>query len=156
MRLFIIILSYVFLMGVGMDTFSAKIFPESEKDKISDVVLFDVAKNLKSKFNLYPIGSGGKMLDEIKLLSLSFEYIDTLNIEEIRNLFISCAEIFIKTINENKKIRQFLFEYPVTIKNVELTIFFVTKEGNSVLPPSIAVVSNKDNKISYSRIKNAR
>ena len=124
-----------------------------KKEIITDKILNDVAAELRKRYSLYLLGTGGSMMDEIKLLSLTFETLKKHNLEEARKLYVISFKVFLEKINQNKKIRNYLLNHPFNSKNIDLVIFFVDEKGDFYSPPYISVIRNKGNILVY-EIKN--
>ena len=122
----------------------------TDREKIADRITLKTAKILKEEKNLSPIGFGGSMMEDVKIIYVAFTYInDSYNVNEARKLIVYCAEKYINEINNNKKIRPYLHNYPFKADNLELDIFF--KDQNNLSPPypNIYFVSLRNGLISY-------
>lgn len=102
-------------------------FVQDEKSKLCNEVLHKTASKLKREKNLVPCGTGGQIMDEVKKLTLHFDYYKTIDISEARKLLIVAAEDLIATINATEKLRPYLIRYPCNEKNVEIAIFLEAK-----------------------------
>jgi len=100
-----------------------------------------VAAQLKTDKELYPCGSGGQMMDEIKMLALSFNYYKDIDIPEARKLLVESVNTFTQTINNEKRIHPYLNNYPFTPKNIELRIFIYKKGTVDINPGHLSIVS---------------
>jgi hypothetical protein len=104
----------------------------SEKQQLASKLKAKAAKEISQKYGLTPSGSGGQMLDEIKMLYLAFECRRPLTLDETRSLMVHCVNDFLITINENEEIRPYLVNYPFTAKNIEMAIFFQDCAGKDL------------------------
>lgn len=115
-------------------------FP-SEKQKLVNKIRKDSAVQLKNELGLIPCGAGGQMMDQIKMLALSFDYREPIDIETGRELLIAAVEKFAAEINSNEAIRPYLGNYPFGPKNIEIRIFIKDRNGQEVGPEKICVIS---------------
>lgn len=101
----------------------------TEDEKLVNSVMYEVAKKLKKEKKLIPCGSGGQMMNEVKLLRLMFDYHSPVEIEEGRELLIAAAEEFVFQINAKEELRQYLYRYPFQLKDVEIEIYIHNPDG---------------------------
>ncbi len=94
------------------------------KNEAVDQILIKVTKQLRSKLGLLPFGTGARMMDKVKMLSLSFMYPESIDLETGRAILIQAADIFVAAINAEGKIRPYLDTVPFTPQNVQVWIFF--------------------------------
>lgn len=96
-------------------------------------------------------GVGGSSLDHRqRVFFLDFWTEKKLNLEEARTLFVRTANDFLKQVNENKKLRPYLENYPATINNLELSIGFFGPGLEHLSSQYISRVLAIDGKIFYS------
>lgn len=109
------------------------------------------ASEMNDKYGLSPFGSGGKGGDPGKYLGMyvAFQSNKPILKDEARRLILSISEEFLKKINENEEIRPQLQNFPFTIKNIEVAIFFTNPDGTDAKDPYIGVVGNTEGKIRY-------
>lgn len=101
--------------------------------KLAHEITEKTAKELKAQKNLYLIGTGGQMMDDIQMMAMSFNYYQEVNLKTARELTIYAIDEYLSAINNNKEVRPYLHEYPFTAKNVEIRIF-VYNPDRSELP----------------------
>lgn len=106
----------------------------SDDELIVDELLAKTASYLKKEKGLEPMGSGGRMLQKIKMLELAFIYKQPLDIEDGRKLLVETVETFVDIINNDKRIHPYLNNYPFEPKNVEIRIL-IQKQDLSLLEP---------------------
>ncbi len=119
-----------------------------EHVKQADKILEVTSKELEKKYNLSLSVVGGSMMKEIKILSLGFSSQETLDMNQARELIMSCAKIFLNNINTSTEIRPYLYNFPATEKNIEIEIYFQI-HGVAVKAPKIAVVDLSHGKVVY-------
>jgi hypothetical protein len=125
-------------------------------EKISNKIVAESSKEIAEKYNLTIIGDGGSMMDDVKMLALSFNCDQPRNIEEARKLTVNCMNMFLENINKNESIRPYLHNYPFTEKNIEIMIFFRDKNEYRPAPPLIANITSTNGVIYYYIDKNNR
>jgi hypothetical protein len=138
------IISWIFISSVNVEY----VIPEYEK--ISDRITAITAQSLRRKYQLDPIGSGGSMMHDVEMLALSFNCYRPLSIDESRKLIISCANEYLRSINDNEEIRPYLHNYPFTEQNIQVTIF-VYEDSNftKINPGQVSSLSTLNGKIRY-------
>ena len=97
---------------------------QSNHGKEASRILNEYSNEVKKKYDLFTIGSGGALMDDIKELDLHFEGIKKLTVPEARILYVSLMEGLINKVNNDKKVRSYLHDYPFTYKNVKIMINF--------------------------------
>jgi len=78
-------------------------------------------------------------------INLTFDSNRTIDIEQARKIMVYCIENLCKLINENKKLRPFLADYPFTVKNIDISFYFKAENNEDV---SYVTICNY-NTISY-------
>ena len=99
-------------------------YSSPEYIKLSNHAISSFSKEVFYTDELLLIGAGGALHEDIKILSLAFESRKELNLEKARKLFINTTEHFLSDINNNSSIKSYLHTYPMTIKNLHLSISF--------------------------------
>jgi len=115
-----------------------------EYEKISNKIVTEASKEIAQKYDLTFIGDGASMMDDVKMLALSFNCDQPRNIDDTRKLTVNCMKMFLGNINKNEAIRPFLHNYPFTEENIQIRIFFTDKHGNRPTPPLIANVTDTE------------
>lgn len=118
-------------------------------EKIADILTHKTAKKLEKENKLYLIGTGGGMIDDIKMMSMSFNYYHEVNIKLARELVVSSVNEYLIAINNNKKIRPCLHEYPFTSKNVEINIFIYKLDHSYPPQDKIQCISAINGNVKY-------
>jgi len=121
----------------------------SEDEKLADSILRKVALKLKEDKNLWPCGTIGQKLNKIEVLGLGFNYYESISVEEARRLLIYCVNEFIKTVNQDEKIRPYLSNYPFEPKNIEIDIFMRNLDGSDFEPGKLCVAAAIDGNLEY-------
>ena len=89
-------------------------------------------------------------MKDVEEIGLSLSTQKKLNLEQTRQLFISLIQNLLNKINSDTRIRPYLHNYPFTSKNLCLSLHFVDKKDDNVLPPYIGTVRLMFGKVFYS------
>ena len=123
--------------------------PCLDYEVLADKVISQTARQLKKEKDLIPVGTMGQMMGDIQAIGLSFQYFHLVNLEEARELLVNAIQVFLRNINENKKIRPYLHNYPFTTKNIEITIWIYKPGGSDPEQGSIECITLRRNKLIY-------
>jgi len=99
------------------------------KQSLANDVRLQAAFQLKRENRLIPFGIAGRMMDEIKMLGLSFQYYTEIGVEEMRKLLLTSGELFLSVINSNELIRPYLNNFPFEVENIEIEIYLFNPNG---------------------------
>ncbi|MCE5294366.1 MAG: hypothetical protein LLF94_07100 [Chlamydiales bacterium] len=116
-------------------------FFEPNYVEIAHGITAKVAKKIHNEKNLLPIGTGGGMRGDIKMMAISFSYQQEVDIPTARELLVYCVEEYLSAINADEKVRPFLHNFPFTAKNIEIRIFFSTKNDEDVPVGKLSIAS---------------
>lgn len=145
-------LFFIFILLFGCDR-NIDGNTHANKEDLSNELLFKISMKLKKEKKLQPFGRGAEAFDEIKMLYLSFQYYEQMDIDDARGLLIEAVHIFLKSINEEGRIRPYLKNYPFEPKNIEMSIFFKKPDGSAVDPNKLCLVFlNNQGKLRYEKI----
>ena len=114
----------------------------SDKEKITDEILNQVAIQLKKEKGLIPCGTGGQAMNQIQMLALSFDYRQPVDIDKSRELLITAVDTFVAAINANEAVRPYLGNYPFTPKNIELRVFLQNPDRSNVQSGQLSIVTS--------------
>jgi hypothetical protein len=118
-------------------------------EKIADKITIETAKNLKEEKNLFLIGIGGRMMHDIQMMGMSFNYYQKVDLSSARKLLVEAVETYLSNINNNQNIKPFLHEYPFTAKNVEVRIFIYEPDRSELPPEDIYRISSRNGILRY-------
>jgi hypothetical protein len=121
----------------------------SPKERVSDEILNKVIFDMQKKYDLYACGTGGEMMDEIRMLAISFFYYHPIDIDEGRQLLISAIQHLVDEVNNNPEIRPYLANYPFQAKNIEIRVFICNPDGSNINPGMLSVVSSINGVLKY-------
>jgi len=77
-----------------------------------------------------------------------FRYYNEITVEEARKLLLETGNLYLKTINENEKIRSFLENYPYGPENIEINIF-INPGNRTPKSDGLGVIAIIDGKLKY-------
>lgn len=118
-------------------------------EKIADKITEKTAKKLKNQKNLVLIGTGGKMMNDIQAMDMSFNFYQEMDLKSSRELIIYVINEYLSAINSNNEVRPYLHEYPFTAKNIEIDIWFFQPDGTDLPLDKIYYVSAIDGILTY-------
>jgi hypothetical protein len=148
------LITFVFLLLIGINGHSKEGKSKNENVnyvKYVDEIVRGFSKEMKKDFGLVFIGSGGRMSEDVDAISVRFLAYQRAGIEEARELEVKSTEKLLKMINEHKKIRSYLREYPFVSKRVNVSISFKDPNNRRYVDGSVAVVSNVNGKVYYDK-----
>ena len=130
---------------------------EPDYEKIADNITHNTALKLRKEKDLIPIGSGGRMMDDIKKMMLAFHYYKQVDIPTARRLLVYCVDEYLSDINTNEEVRPYLHNYPFTTKNIEIELYFYKEDRRDVpLGQILAAVANEGRVSFYIHNKEGR
>ena len=129
-------------------------FFEPNYEKIADGITAKVAKKIRNEKKLFPIGTGGGMRGDIKMMAISFKYQQEVDIPTARELLVYCVEEYLNAINADEKVRPFLHNFPFTAKNIEIRLFISTPENGNVPFGKICCAGAIEGRVDYD-VRNA-
>lgn len=118
----------------------------TDYEKLADKIAISTAKKLEKEKGLILLGTGGRMMNEIEIMSISFEYRKDVEIDQARKLLIEAAEEYLSEINADEKIRPYLHNYPFTPDNIKIEIYF---RGIKLSFDKVHIAAVSDGKVSY-------
>ena len=134
-------MKYFFALIICFSLFYFFFLREVHHSKFAHKITIQTAQKLRDEKELYLIGTGGQMMDDIKMMYMGFQYFKTVDIEIGRDLLVSSIQLYLNEINNNEKVRPYLHEYPFTAKNVEIRIWIRNADGSQVASDKIRYVS---------------
>jgi hypothetical protein len=148
MRSMIIIsfITSIFLLNIIVHLFAPSNLSKSE---LVDKLLKETGNNLKSEKNLQLIGTGSRMMNEIKMLGLSFRMNKPVTIQEARNLLIYSVDTLVSKINHDEKLRPYLIKQPFTAENVQIRIFIDNGSDSYLNSEPLYLISALEGELNY-------
>ncbi len=119
---------------------------------LADKQIAVFSKEIEKEKKFILVGSGGRMMNCISELSLSFwsYYPMRLSIPEARKLIIEMTDKFKNEVNENEQIRPYLCKHPIDQKNIEISVCFWEAPHKRVPEDFVAGVRQSQGVIYYS------
>lgn len=140
----------ILLFLSGCDSINlAPTYVSSEKVELTNEIQKSAAKRITKKTDLVLCGTGGGMMNEIRMVALSFDYYKPVNQIIGRKLLITASEELLNEINQNEKVRKYLIRYPFPPKNIQIRIFVHNKNGSPIQAGNICYLSVIDGVLSY-------
>jgi hypothetical protein len=121
----------------------------SAHEKIADRITAKTIQKIESETGLSFVGIGGGMMDQVRMMAISFDYYGEINMEQARELLIYCVNEYLTAINSSEEIRPHLVHYPFTPKDVEIRIFISKANRKDVSNGELSVASQIDGTTKY-------
>jgi hypothetical protein len=129
----------VFIYSCGSPSADSTYLPD--KQSLAIEVRNQTFAQLKKEKELYPFGTGSGMMDQIRMLALSFRYYKEVDINQARELLMIAGTVFINNVNSNEQIRPFLQNYPFKPNNIQIRIFIQNPNGSGPDPGKLSAVT---------------
>jgi hypothetical protein len=143
-------LLFIFLFLGACNNFSPnKAYETPDYEKIADVITARTAQKIESETGLVLSGVGGGMMDQVRMMAMSFDCFGEISMEQGRELVIYCVNEYLSAINANIEIRPYLIHYPFSSKDVQIRIFINSKNGKEVGSGNLSIVTEINGKVSY-------
>lgn len=120
-------------------------------DRIAAGINLEVVELFEKKYNLTLAGTQISGPREIKLMGLMFDLKQSLDKDEARRLIVETTEEYLNKINSNIELRPYLINYPYTLENIEINIFFEKETGEIFQSPNIGLVSSFNGLVEYQK-----
>jgi len=118
-------------------------------EKIADKITARTAAKLKLEKDLFLIGTGGGMMDDIKLMGMYFNYYKPIDMQSARELLVYAVEEYLSSINSSEAVRPYLHNYPFTAKNIELVIYFYKPDRSFVELEKLSIIAANEGRVEY-------
>ena len=122
--------------------------PSTKQEAVNEIRLRAAGK-IKRKYGLQPFGTAGQLLDQVKMIGLSFQYHKPIDIEEGRKLLIGATNELLAEINANEDVRPYLDKYPFETKNVRIEIVLRNPDGSTPVLGSLVLIKAQTDILSY-------
>lgn len=111
---------------------------------------FSKVANDELSLKLY--GQGGAFVDGVNLFHFHFISNEAVDVNQTRRFYLKTMDRLLEMINSNETLRPYLTHYPLTPRDIDLSISFCVNGISSQKPPHpyIAYVSSSNNLIHYS------
>lgn len=143
MRVFVLII--ILISGCQIN----EAYRLSEDEKLVHVLLSKIAKKLKNEMGLIPCGNAAQMMDQIKMLGLSFDYFYPVDIDTAREFLVEAVEKFAHEVNSDESLRPYLNNYPFEPKNILIEIYVKTREWKDFGSGELCIVVASEGVLKY-------
>jgi len=124
----------------------------SNPEKIYSQASLRAATTLEHEFGIHNCGMSGKANQSVELIRLNFIVNHELDQDSARKLIVPIVDRFIAILNADKQLRPHMSRYPFNDDNVELTLYFKSKEGETVYHPNMHMVALKRGNFKYATL----
>ena len=90
--------------------------------KVAHQITAKTADKIEHEKNLHLIGTGGRMMDHIRMMAMSFNLYQEVTLEQTRSLLLYVVTTYLDAINQSDEIRPYLSHYPFTPQDIEIRI----------------------------------
>ena len=155
MKVYLFLLLFVMLFSCKKN-FTQKIYQPSPEwaladeiydNEIGKKVFFQLRK--EQKLQVCESGWDLRSKKKIQVMHCGFFYYDELNIDQARELLLSAGNLYLTTINENERVRNFLETYPFKPENIEIRIFLYNRDRSIPSPERLQVISMIEGILEY-------
>ncbi len=123
---------------------------EEKYEKYADQIISVFAKKfVNQEQDVVCVGSGGRMPHNVEEISVYFYVYKKGSIKEARELEIKATEMLLKDINNDKKIKPYLNEYPFNANRVKVFLSFRKKDNSLYTDGSVVYTFQAKGKIYY-------
>jgi hypothetical protein len=111
-----------FVFMILLTAFSGLTAKEPDYCRYADEVTARYTREMKEKYGLILEGSGGEFLYDIQSVSLSFRLYEKYSVDQIRVIIVNAEKRLMEMLNDDKKIRPYLRNFPVTPVNATISL----------------------------------
>jgi len=109
-----------------------------------------IIKKYSQKYNMSVCALDDSMPGGIVISTgVGFRINQPISKEKARQILLECAQDYIQEINNKKELRPYLRDYPVTAKNIDLSLSIHDRNGDQVFYPNIGYASLSMGKLRY-------
>jgi hypothetical protein len=112
----------------------------SEQAQIVYHITDEFSNELKNKEGFQLTARGGLYFPKVRKISLDYEVIRKIDLEEARKLLVRYVTKFLKSVNESEELKPYLDSYPYTPYGIHFTISFLDSNHREFMDGSIASV----------------
>jgi len=144
----LLILLLPFIVSCNIETSESKRAPYIEH--VHEIIRVFAAE-MKEKYGLRCCGSGGSMPYDVQEISVIFSIERKPTLKQARAIEVNAIERLVELVNNHKKIRPYLAEYPFTPERAIVCISFNNRDGLWHTDGSVTRVSLIRDKIFFSQ-----
>src|SRR5271157_4501708 len=97
--------NFALMLSIVLFGFSCSSFTESAYVKIAASITNKTAKKLKERKNLFLIGTGGQMMNDIQMMAMSFCFYQEVDLKTARELMVYVINEYLSAINNSTEVR---------------------------------------------------
>jgi hypothetical protein len=143
-------LYYLGLMSILLVTGCVQSTPYRPYDTQFHRTLYSTDKKLENLgYKIVSSGGGAPNTIHLAIRDYSTNTFRFTRVDEARKYIVQFVEEYLKPINDDKKVRQYLLNYPFASKNLMITIYFVDENSQPLKPPYLSSVTCNTGKIFY-------
>lgn len=116
---------------------------------VTERIMHSFANKVKQDTGLELFGSGGQLINDIEMISITFGGGMFLDISQVRYLMVSFVEQFLDMINNDSEAKTYMHNYPFTKDNLSFHLSFRCPPKSFARPPYIAYAMLCKGNISY-------
>ena len=120
-----------------------------EHEKIADRITARTVQKIEAETGLRLMGIGGGMMNQVRMMAISFEQLGEITMEQGRELVIYCMNEYLSAINGSEEIRPFLVHYPFITKDIQIDIYIRKQDRREVSIGTLCVVGAIKGKLQY-------
>lgn len=124
----------------------------SNPEKIYSQVSLRAARTLEKEFGIHNCGATGKANKSVELIRLNFLMNREVDRDDARKILFPIVNRLIAVLNADEYFRPYMSKYPFNEDDVEVSIFFKTKDGEAVYHPYIHMAALKRGKFKYATL----
>lgn len=118
-------------------------------EKDLDLFLESFAREVRSKWGINCVESGGDMVDGIKEFAFLFSKNKRTSVEDARKLEVGINNLLLSKINANEKLRPHLIKYPFSVDQTKIKLIFQKSDTENFRDGSLYSVLQENNKLQY-------
>ncbi len=120
-----------------------------EYEKLADRITLKTSDKIERETGLRLIGTGGGMMNKVRMMAMIFVCYKEINMEEGRELVIYGVNEYLSAINSNEELRPHLVHYPFKPQDVQITLHIRGSDNRGVPIGALSVVEEIEGKVVY-------
>jgi len=140
-----------YLLCLFLFMFSSPCYGEymTGKDKVYLTYASKAVKHLEKKFGIHCCATSIESKEKIEVIGLSFQLNKEVKLNQARNCVINVMREYIHILNSYSELIPYMSNNPITERNVEVVIYFRTKDEDSVDKPYFSIAAWSKNRFSF-------
>lgn len=124
-------------------------YERSAHAQIADRITARTVQKIEAETGLRLMGIGGGMMNQVRMMAISFEQLGEITMEQGRELIVYCINEYLSAINASEEIKPFLIHYPFTTEDIQIEIFVYDKNHRDVPLGALCVLCEIDGILKY-------